>query len=365
VPDLLTEALFEIDCFRRLQLPDGGIPYGIESDGDPAPGEVSWLSTQRVYVSAPNIRDSWFYAAVAARAAKLLAPYRPDLAPAYLESAARAFAWAEKDYAARRADGRLAQYQGNLWWGTDARNLAALALYDATADRAYHTAFLEDSALLEESPETNWWEKHIQLDAAFLYARLLDDAKADPEIRKHAIVAVIKQADRAIQYADGNTFNLTTPDRHRPMFGGFFSTSGGTEIARAHCLTGKPEYLAALVRSCQFQSGCNPNNIVYTSGLGANPVRHPLHLDSRSSGQAVPVGLTTFGNVDYWNHKGGFWDWPITSKLKDPLACWPNPYDWPLTEAYFDIFLFVSMNEFVVDAWAPNVLVWGYLASRQ
>jgi hypothetical protein len=123
-------------------------------------------------------------------------------------------------------------------------------------------------------------------------------------------------------------------------------------------------YLAALVRSCQFQSGCNPNNIVYTTGLGANTVKHPLHLDSRSSGQSVPVGLTTFGNVDYWNNKGGFWDWPITSKLKDPMACWPNPYDWPLTEAYFDIFLFVSMNEFVVDTWAPNVLVWGYLAAR-
>lgn len=364
VPDLLTEALFEVDCFRRLQLPDGGIPYGIESDGDPSPGEMSWLSTQRVYVSAPNIRDSWFYAAVAARVAKLLKPYRPEQAATYLDSAVRAFAWAEKDYAARQADGRLDEYKQNLWWATDARNLAALALYDVTADPAYHTVFLEDSALKDESPETNWWAKHIQLDAAFLYAHL-DDAKADPEIKKHAIVAVTKQADRAIAYAEANTFNLTNSDRYRPMFGGFFSTSGGTELARAHYLTGKPEYLAALVRSCQFQSGCNPNNIVYTTGLGTNPVQHPLHLDSRSSGQAVPVGLTTFGNVDYWNNKGGFWDWPITSKLKDPLACWPNPYDWPLTEAYFDIFLFVSMDEFVVDTWAPNVLVWGYLAARR
>jgi endoglucanase len=363
VPDLITEALFEIDCFRRLQLPDGGIPYGIESDGDPSPGEISWLSMQRVYVSAPNIRDSWFYAAVAARAAKLLRPYRPELAKTYLDSAARAFAWAEKDYAARKADGRLEEYKSELWRGINARNLSALALYDCTADKAYHAVFMEDTVLKDESPETNWWAKHIQLDAAFLYARL-DDAKADPEIKKHALVAVTKQADRAIAYAEANTFNLTTHDRYRPMFGGFFSTSGGTEIARAHYLTGKPEYLAALVRSCQFQSGCNPNNIVYTTGLGANPVKNPLHLDSRSSGQAVPVGLTTFGNVDYWNNKGGFWDWPITSKLKDPMACWPNPYDWPLTEAYFDIFLFVSMNEFVVDTWAPNVLVWGYLAAR-
>ncbi|KPK63586.1 MAG: hypothetical protein AMK73_05025 [Planctomycetes bacterium SM23_32] len=363
VPDLLTEALFEIDCFRRLQLPDGGIPYGIETDGDPSPGEISWLSTQHAYVSAPNIRDSWFYAAVAARAAKLLKPYKPDLAAGYLESAARAFEWAERDYAARKAEGRLDEYKENLWFATDARNLAALALYDYTADRKYHDIFLEDSALKEESPETNWWAKHIQLDAAFLYA-CLDEAKADPEIKRHARTAVIKQADRAVQYGDGNTFGLSQSDRHRPMFGGFFSTSGGTEIARAHFLTGKPEYLAALVRSCQFQSGCNPNDIVYTSGLGANPVKHPLHLDSRSTGQAAPAGLTVFGNVDYWNWKGGFWDWPVTNHLTKPEACWPNPYDWPLTEAYFDIFLFVSMDEFTVDTWAPNVFVWGYLAAR-
>ena len=127
-------------------------------------------------------------------------------------------------------------------------------------------------------------------------------------------------------------------------------------MARAHYLTGKAEYLKGVVQSCQFQSGCNPNNIVYTSGLGANPVRHPLHLDSRSSGQPPPVGLTVFGNVDYWNWKGGFWDWPIPLYLSKPNICWPNPYDWPLTEAYFDVYLFVSMDEFVVDAWAPNVL---------
>ena len=73
---------------------------------------------------------------------------------------------------------------------------------------------------------------------------------------------------------------------------------------------------------------------------------------------------TVFGNVDYWNWKGGFWDWPVTNHLTKPEACWPNPYDWPLTEAYFDIFLFVSMDEFTVDTWAPNVFVWGYLAAR-
>ncbi|HRU01629.1 MAG TPA: hypothetical protein P5239_08000, partial [Victivallales bacterium] len=56
--------------------------------------------------------------------------------------------------------------------------------------------------------------------------------------------------------------------------------------------------------------------------------------------------------------------WPIPLYFNNPKNCWPNPYDWPLTEAFFDVFLFVSMNEFTVDTWAPNVFVWGYLAAR-
>ncbi len=363
VPDIIAEALFEIDCFRRLQLPDGGIPYGIETKGDPSPGELSWLTTQHAYVTAPNIRDSWFYASVAARAAKVLKPIKPELAKVYEDSAVKAFNWAEADYAKRISDGSLTKLK-EVWVATDARNLSALVLCDITGDKKYHDVFMQSTCLKDPKTDVFWWGKHVQCDAAFAYARL-DDSKADPEIKKNAMAAVVKQADKSLAYASGNAFNLTSMDKGRPMFLGFFSTSGGTELARAHYLTGKEEYLRGVVQSCQFQSGCNPNNIVYTTGLGANPVKHPLHLDSRSSGQPAPVGFTVFGNVDYWNWKGGFWDWPISGNLNKPGICWPNPYDWPLTEAYFDIFLFVSMNEFVVDTWAPNVFVWGYLSARK
>lgn len=358
VPDIITEALFEIDCFRRMQLPEGGIPFGIETDGDPSAGEISWLTTQHAYVTAPNIRDSWFYAAVAARVAKVLKPIKPDLAKVYEESAIKAYNWAAADYAKREADGSLKKLN-EVWRATDARNLAALTLYDLNGDKKWHDIFLKTTCL--RTPEgVCWWAKHIQCDAAFLYARL-KDRETDPLIRKNALKAVVQQADKSLEYAAGNAFNLTTMDKYRPLFGGFFSTSGGTELARAHYLTGDKKYLDGVVRSCQFQSGCNPNNIVYTTGLGANPVKNPLHLDSRSSGQPAPAGFTVFGNIDYWHLKGGFYDWPVKF-LSKPDICWPLPYEWPLTEAYFDIFLFVSMNEFVVDTWAPNVFVWGYLA---
>lgn len=51
--------------------------------------------------------------------------------------------------------------------------------------------------------------------------------------------------------------------------------------------------------------------------------------------------------------------------MNKPENLWPNAYDWPLPETYFDVWLLVSTNEFVIDTWQQNVFVWGYLAARR
>jgi endoglucanase len=361
VPDMINEALFEIDCFRRLQLPDGAVPHGIETDGDPGSGEVSWLSTQHCYVLAPNIRDTWLYGAVAGRAAKVLKPLKPEVAQIYLDSAVRAFKWAEGELAKKRAAGEALERK-DYWDAFDARNLCSLVLYDITGDKAYHEVFLQDTCLKQPGSEIVGWGWNIQCDQVFLYARM-DAAKTDPKLRENARAGVISLAERSLKYAAGNAFNITQREPGRPMFAGFFSTPGGSELVRAHYLTGKPEYLKGAVQSCQFPAGCNPNNLVYTSGLGANPVKVPLELDARSSGQPVPAGLTVFGNTDYFNNPNSFWDINLRY-VNRPELLWPDAYSWPLTEAYFDVWVLVSANEYVIDTWAPNVLVWGYLSAR-
>lgn len=361
-PDLLTEAMFEIDFFRRLQQPDGAVPFGIESQGDPLAGEVSWLSTQKAYVLAPNIRDTWLYCAAAARMGRLLKEIKPDLAETYLESARKAFDWAEADYQKRKADGSLATLR-EVWRATDGRNFSAILLYDITDEARYHEIFLEDTCLKDPYSGLYWYGKFMQADAAFFYARLPEN-KADPVIKKNAIAALGRMADTALAYAAGNAFDITQVDKYRPIFAGYFNTPiGGIDLVRAHYLTGKPEYLTGAVKSCLFGLGANPNNIVYTTGLGANPVKNPLHLDSRFSGQPAPEGFTVFGNFDYWHNKEQFFSWPLTF-VSQPGAAYPLPTDWPLSEAYFDIAFFVAMNEYVMETWAPTVLVWGYLAAR-
>ncbi len=98
-----------------------------------------------------------------------------------------------------------------------------------------------------------------------------------------------------------------------------------------------PKYLAGAVQACLFPGGANPSNMVYTSGVGANPVRHPLNLDSRLTGQPAPVGLTPYGNVDLARWGDQAWiTWPITYYFG--ALSQPNPTEWPTTEAYFDVY---------------------------
>lgn len=361
VPDLLTEALFEFDCFRRIQQADGGVPYGMESKADPLPGEVSWLNSFPSYVFTADYGSSWYYAAVGARLAGLLERFDAKRAAEIRASAIRAFDFAEADFAKAKAAADKTK-RGISWQAVDDRNLAALELYRLTREPKYHALFLEDSVLKDDRPELFAWGKHVQREQAFHYARL-PDGLGDAALKKKAIAALREMAERALRYAEGNAFNVTTPDKGKPQFLSFYSTPDAADLTRAHFLTGEPRYLAGAVRATQFQGGCNPNNLVFITGLGANPVRNVFKLDARRTGQAVPEGLVPYGNIDFakWNDNGI--TWPITWIIGQATV--PSAYDWPTHQAYWDLGGWPMLEEFTVDRWEPNLLVWGYLAARK
>lgn len=358
-PDVLNEALFEIDCFRRLQLPDGGVRHGIETNGDPIDGEVSWLQSMPAYVYAADPWGSSIYAAAAGRAAKLLAGWDPALAKTYRTSALRAMTWSEAERARLRAAGKYPDNRADV---RGDRALAAVTLYDLTGDPRWHQIFKESAAFGDEAGMKSIAPgDRLQYDAAFAYARL-KNRSTDPAWRANAVRLITLAADKALDYASHNAWNLTTPDKGQPLFMTFYSEADARELARAHFLTHDPKYLAGVVQATQFQSGANPLNMTYTTGVGANPIRHPLHLDSRRTGQPAPAGLTVYGNFDFvgWSD----WSkWVIDYYLG--AATTPTVTEWPIPEAYFDIFLYPSTNEFTVDVWDKNVFVWGYLAARK
>jgi hypothetical protein len=77
----------------------------------------------------------------------------------------------------------------------------------------------------------------------------------------------------------------------------------------------------------------------------------------------VPEGLVPYGNIDFarWNDNGI--TWPITWIIGKSTV--PDAYSWPTAEAYWDLGGWPMLEEFTVDLWSPNLLVWGYLAARK
>ncbi len=95
LPDILDEALFTVDYFRRLQQPGGGVRSGMESTDHPKQAQPSWQEELDVYAYAADPKASYLYAAVAAKAAKVLARYDAELSAMFSQSATRAFDWTE------------------------------------------------------------------------------------------------------------------------------------------------------------------------------------------------------------------------------------------------------------------------------
>lgn len=367
IPDLLDEALWGLAAYKRLQLPDGAVRDGF-GDGWGARGcDVSWNDSNPVCVYAPSTDTSWLYAQVAARMARVLAPYDAAQAAGYATSAEKAWAWAA---AQQKAGGTpSAEERKSRQWlaGHQTEAAAAAALYACTRKAAYHDRFKELCELHEDVDTTyagHGIEPMQQSDATFIYARLPDDL-ADPVLKKRALSRYVLAGNVAVHTMQHNAYNIASAFPGVPMRGfcAYFTNPGmGPGIVRAHALTKDVRYLEALVASTGFGLGANPENLSFTTGVGANPIRFPLKLDSLRTGQPSPVGITVYGPSD--QASGSFSEWVHTWFLT-PARMVPASKSWPPPETYADINIWPDANEYCVNAPLTNAAyVWCYLAAR-
>ena len=345
LPDIVDEALFNLDFYRRLQTTAGGIRGGIESEEHPRNGEGSGQESLGVMAYAPGIWSSYEYAGVAAQAARVLHA-APELAATYRESALRAMRWAEGERAGRHDEDPHAV--------DDARNLAAVELYRLTDDAEWHELFLATTAFTDSAAPLYLWQNHDQAHAAWSYLHMDD---ADDDVRDNCRRALLAEAEERVAQGERTAFGWTK-NPWAPVAWGALAAPDGVTLARAHRLTGDSHYLDALTLACQTGAGANPVNVCYTTGLGHVSPRHPLHIDSRLSHQEPPPGLTVFGP----KHLDGSEDWAL--RFVDQVAH-PPAEEWPTMEAFWDVFWYPAVCEFTVQQpMARNAYAWGYLAAR-
>lgn len=363
LPDILDEALFNIDCYRRLQTAEGGIRGGIETSAHPVQGETSWMESLRVMTYAPGPWSSYYYANVAARAALLLRTYDGRRTQTLQKSALAAWDWAEAHVATFAKS-----YSKDSRWNNviDERNLAALEFYRLTGESKWHDIFQEDSILKVTNAAKRYPNR--QRHAAFLYARLPDEL-GQAALQQAAKKMILDDATTALAYAQGNAWGLASSHPSGSVGTGWFSTPDLIPLMRAHYLTGQADYFTAIVRSIQFSLGDNPMNMTYTTGVGHEWPRNAMCLDSRRTARAAPVGITVFGQVDYNDAKKRNNTWQLGALnwyLVRKKAITPDPYTWPVIESYWDIFYWPSACEFTPQRTMGNVsYMWGYLAAQE
>lgn len=360
IPDILDEVLWNLDMYRRLQTPEGGIGGGIESTSHPRPGEASWQESLMLSAYAPDPRASFIYAATAAKLARALAGCDKALSAAYAASARKAWDWASahsQEFLTRVDEKNRDKVADEF---RTRRNLAAFELWRLTGEPAFHDDFKATTLLGDPNAELA-----KQLRAVTSYARL-PDGQGDAALRDAARKGVIRLADAALAFADGNAFGVTTCVPQLPPMGfvGYLSTPEtvlGPVLPHAWLLTREPKYLAGAVRACQFSAGANPDNRALTTGLGPDPVRFPLHIDSQITGQPAPAGITVYGISDPAENYE-FDGWAHTWFLQKMV---PASRTWPTHESYWDIWVVPSTNEYTIhQTIIPTAFYWGFLGAR-
>ncbi len=360
IPDMLDEAMWNIDCYKRMQLEDGGIRGGIESAEHPKTSETSWTESLTIMAYAPDHWSAYLYTGAAARLASCLKIVgENELADEYLQSAIKAFNWAEKEYAVWK-DRTDVTEKSKAKCVTE-RLQACADLYYATEDKVYGDIYKSALPLNGSNSINSLGDYEIE-DAVFAYTMLPEELR-DEEVYKICSDAIIELAESTMQFQASNAFNIAGRNAYEYRGWGFYGSPKANALARAHHLTGENKYLLWLVRATQFATGCNSLSISFTTGLGENAVRYPLIVDQRNGGlKNPPVGITTYGPFEK-QYTGGMWF--LADKKYIHNYIYPAWEQWPDLDSYLDTYRFADNCEFTVHgSMGISAYLWGYLAQR-
>jgi endoglucanase len=339
VPDILDEGLWDLDLYRRMQLPDGGIRGGIESDEHPLPRETSWTQTQQVFAFAPDAESSYVYAGVAAEAARVLAAYDAARADEYRVSALAAMNWAEDNPVSEEVSDETADDI------TGARAAASAALFRLTGDPQWQDAFLDSTEVDNGALELLGCELLEQCDALWIYANT-DQPGVRADVKQHAIDTFRNSATIIGDAQDSTLFGWSMDHPAVPLVWGLGPSVPKTVgLLRAYALTGEARYCRAAQRSSTFSLGANPLDTVFLTGLGERNVEHPLIVDNINGGVPVWPGTPVYG-MHQLNDTGDE-TWVAQYQLR-PAGSTPDPEGVPYLQKWWDVSSVPMFNEFTV-----------------
>ncbi len=336
VPDLLDEAMWSLDVYRRMQGDDGGIRGGIEASEHPQPNDSSWTDNLAVFVFEADPWSSYLYAGVAAEMAVVLGRYDSEKANEYKASALLAMEWAE----------RQPQHPTKAEKVQDQRVVAAAALLKLTDDQRWNDVFVELTTFDSSVEEFMNCQSHDICDAAWIYLGA-DESVTDAAVRQGIIDSFVRSADGVVAGVESSAYGWALENGNVPLVWGLGPGGNPDAVGLLHAfeLTGESKYREAALRTASVTLGANPRNTVFLTGVGRTPVRHPLIVDTRNGGLPVWPGTPVFGPHELNSIADESW---VSEYMVEPTGATPGVVDVPYLWQWQDIGGVAMFNEYTV-----------------
>ncbi|MDD5728864.1 MAG: glycoside hydrolase family 9 protein [Victivallales bacterium] len=302
IPDIIDEAAWGVEVWRRAQRANGGVGCWLEATSHPKEDNPS-KDTQRYYAALPTRHSSIQYAAHAALLARAyLKCGAKDKAALFQKSAERAFAYAVNP-------GNQIKYSWNHDIGNGKTAVysyieppdlapemifkAALNLYELSRDE-YYRGFLT-------AENFNTLIAHLLYPLnSFFLAEILVSGRDFFGFQEKYKATVMQEAQKWREYQQALAYrNLNFPTDH-PFFktlswGNAIPFKKGRLFIIAYRISGLYTYRDAALLLNDWLHGCNPMGRSLTTGTGKNSPIRILSLPSYTDGILPPLpGITPY-----------------------------------------------------------------------
>jgi hypothetical protein len=127
----------------------------------------------------------------------------------------------------------------------------------------------------------------------------LDPAQLDAGYLAKCEEPIKLAGEDALKWSNQNAYGTSFPEATKRVraAGWYFSLDQASDMAVAHQLNPKSEYVDALVSNLNYEGGTNPVNVTYVTGLGLKRQREIVHRWANNNRQTLPMDGIPIGNI--------------------------------------------------------------------
>ncbi len=315
IPDILEEAMWELDWMLKMQTEDGGVYHKVTTLTFPENNVSAVKDTGPLYVSPVSYAATADFAAVMARASLILqdSGIALDKANVYKEAAIKAYAAlgtkVEMKSFANPSDPVYGQVKtgeypdGDLY---DELTWASIELYNLTADEQYLDTFYANYTKTDELG-LGWANVN-----GFAIQSYLEYMNSSTETYATILNVLLAEADKLVENSTKDVYNITLgktevdgEEIYQFEWGSNLTIANNAMIldfASWYSSTSK-DYFDTLQKQINYLLGQNANCYCFVTGYGTLSPKNPHHRPSIIAHAAMP-GMLVGGPDSNFDENG-------------------------------------------------------------